>query len=44
MPLPPFTVSGDLPQGVYSVTLAEALKRYGRNRSALGYHAALVSQ
>jgi hypothetical protein len=29
VPLPPFTTSGDLPPGVYGVTLAEALERFG---------------
>ncbi len=31
MPLPPFTASGDLPPGVYRVTLREALERFGRS-------------
>ncbi|HXH09584.1 MAG TPA: hypothetical protein VNP04_07480 [Alphaproteobacteria bacterium] len=31
MPLPPFTASGDLPPGVYRVTLREALEHFGRS-------------
>lgn len=29
MPLPPFTITGDLPPGIYRTTLAEVLERFG---------------
>ena len=30
MPIPPFTVTGDLPAGVHRATLAEVVERFGR--------------
>jgi predicted nucleotidyltransferase len=30
MPIPPFTVTGDLPPGVHRATLAETVERFGR--------------
>lgn len=47
MPLPPFTPSGDLPEGVHRATLREVLERFGADsawRMAVGSRLARIYQ